>query len=127
MTWTGCSALVCQGGIEEIDLTVNNSKTERGCSSTGGDLVPFTVMFGGHSRGCLPVQVASKIRRKGQLRPDGGVGPPTLQARASQRLSMDTGAWTGRCIPFHCSLQYFRNLPTICCSFMRWAAIPALT
>ncbi|BDA48117.1 probable zinc finger protein Dzip1 at N-terminal half [Coccomyxa sp. Obi] len=41
-------------------------------------------------------RVASKIRRKGQLRPDGAVGPPTLQTRASQRLSMDTGAWTGR-------------------------------
>ncbi|CAL8462888.1 g2422 [Coccomyxa elongata] len=41
-------------------------------------------------------RVASKIRRKGQLRPDGAVGPPTLQARASQRLSMDTGDWTGR-------------------------------
>ncbi len=43
------------------------------------------------------MQVASKIRRKGQLQPDGAVGPPTLQARASQRLSMDTGDWTGRC------------------------------
>lgn len=42
-------------------------------------------------------QVASKIRRKGQLRKDGMVGTPTLQTRASQRLNMDQGTWTGRC------------------------------
>ncbi|KAK9907534.1 hypothetical protein WJX75_005496 [Coccomyxa subellipsoidea] len=41
-------------------------------------------------------RVASKIRRKGQLRKDGTVGTPTLQTRASQRLNMDQGTWTGR-------------------------------